>query len=251
MITHIQKLGTIYRFGMMAALSFPKCWRDWRELIRQLYYVGVLSLPIVILSALTLGFVLNLLSYAALIYINSQEAVGRYIANGILREMAPVVGGLVFIGRAASSITAELGLMKVSDQITSLEMIGVDVWRYVYFPRFWAMIISFPLLVAVFAYTGLLGAYFYSTINLHLDAGYYWSVMTEFVYFSFDLLMMFIKGLTFPIVIATYALYFGVHVRPTPISLSLASTKTVVVSAGTIFLLDYIVTAIITGVWLP
>lgn len=251
MIGRLDKLGSVFVFGFRAMVSVPRRWVDWRELFHQIYYVGVLSIPIIIITAVSLGFVLTLLSYYATVFINSQESVGRFIAGGIMREMAPIIGGLVFIGRAASSTTAELGLMKVSDQIASLEMIGVDVWRHVYFPRFWAIVLTFPMLVVIFSFMGLMGAYWYSVYNLNLDGGYFWSVMNEHLFVSFDVFMLMIKGISFPFIIAVLTLFFGTHLKPTPIALSLASTKTVVLSAGSILVMDYIVTAIITGSWLP
>ena len=105
--------------------------------------------------------------------------------------------------------------MKVSDQIASLEMIGVDVWRHVYFPRFWAIVLTFPMLVVI-SFMGLMGAYWYSVYNLNLDGGYFWSVMNEHLFVSFDVFMLMIKGITFPFIIAVLTLYFGTHLKPTP-----------------------------------
>jgi len=217
------------------------------ELLKQLYFVGVQSLAIVIVSGLFIGMVLALQGYNALVEFSAEQSLGPMVALSLLRELGPVVTGLLFAGRAGSALTAEIGLMKATEQISSMEMMAVDPLRRVIAPRFWAGVISMPLLAFVFSMVGILGGHLVGVEWLGIDAGSFWSVMQAAVELKEDIGNGFIKSVVFAIAITWIALFNGYNSVPTAAGVSQATTQTVVVSSLVVLGLDFLLTALMFG----
>ncbi|TVP93643.1 MAG: lipid asymmetry maintenance ABC transporter permease subunit MlaE [Pseudomonadaceae bacterium] len=213
-------------------------------LCRQLYSVGVLSLPIIIVSGLFIGMVLALQGYNILVDFGSESAVGQMVALTILRELGPVVTALLFAGRAGSALTAEIGLMKATEQLSSLEMIGVDPLKYVIAPRLWAGFISMPLLAAVFSVVGIWGGAMVAVDWLGVYDGSYWGNMQASVAFGHDVMNGMIKALVFAFVVTWIAVFQGYDCEPTSEGISRATTRTVVYASLAVLGLDFILTAL-------
>ena len=205
-------------------------------LVKQLYSVGVLSLAIIVVSGLFIGMVLALQGYNILISYGSEQAVGQMVALTLLRELGPVVTGLLFAGRAGSALTAEIGNMKAPEQLSSLEMIGVDPLKYIVAPRLWAGFISMPLGGAMVA-VDWLGVY----------EGSFWANMQNSVQFTEDVLNGVIKSIVFAFVVTWIAVYQGYDCEPTSEGISRATTRTVVYASLAVLGLDFILTALMFG----
>ncbi|MBD5771706.1 lipid asymmetry maintenance ABC transporter permease subunit MlaE [Marinomonas colpomeniae] len=216
-------------------------------LVKQLYSVGVLSLVIVIVSGAFIGMVLALQGYSILAKFGSEEAVGQLLALSLLRELAPVVTALLFAGRAGSSLTAEIGLMKATEQLSSFEMMGVDPLRRVIAPRFIAGVICLPLLSLIFSATGIVGGLVVSVGWLGVNDGAFWSLMQQSVYFDTDIINGFIKALCFAVVVTWIAVYQGYECIPTSEGIGKATTRTVVLGSLAILALDFVLTAAMFG----
>jgi len=202
---------------------------------------------IIVVSGLFIGMVLGLQGYTILVDFASEDAVGQMVALSLVRELAPVVTALLFAGRAGSAITAEIGLMKATEQLASLEMIGVDPLRRIVAPRLWAGFISMPLLSMIFAIVGIYGGAVVSIDWLGVYSGSFWSVMQSSVDFYDDVLNGVIKSLVFGFVITWIAVYQGLESIPTSEGISQATTRTVVYSSLMILALDFVLTALMFG----
>ncbi len=213
-------------------------------LCRQLYAVGVLSLPIIIVSGLFIGMVLALQGYNILVDFGSESAVGQMVALTILRELGPVVTALLFAGRAGSALTAEIGLMKATEQLSSLEMIGVDPLKYVIAPRLWAGFISMPILAAIFSVVGIWGGAMVAVDWLGVYDGSYWGNMQASVAFGHDVMNGMIKAVVFAFVVTWIAVFQGYDCEPTSEGISRATTRTVVYASLAVLGLDFILTAL-------
>ncbi|MBD9416815.1 lipid asymmetry maintenance ABC transporter permease subunit MlaE [Pseudomonas sp. PDM16] len=216
-------------------------------LIRQLYSVGVLSLPIIVVAGLFIGMVLALQGYNILTSYGSEQAVGQMVALTLLRELGPVVTGLLFAGRAGSALTAEIGNMKSTEQLSSLEMIGVDPLKYIIAPRLWAGFISMPLLAAIFSVVGIWGGAMVAVDWLGVYEGSFWSNMQNSVQFTEDVLNGVIKSMVFAFVVTWIAVFQGYDCEPTSEGISRATTKTVVYASLAVLGLDFILTALMFG----
>ena len=216
-------------------------------LVRQLYSVGVLSLPIIIVAGLFIGMVLALQGYNILTSYGSEQAVGQMVALTLLRELGPVVTGLLFAGRAGSALTAEIGNMKSTEQLSSLEMIGVDPLKYIIAPRLWAGFISMPLLAAIFSVVGIWGGAMVAVDWLGVYEGSFWSNMQSSVEFTEDVLNGVIKSMVFAFVATWIAVFQGYDCEPTSEGISRATTKTVVYASLAVLGLDFILTALMFG----
>lgn len=221
--------------------------RLWRELIKQLYFVGVQSLAIIVVSGLFIGMVLALQGYNALVEFSAEQSLGPMVALSLLRELGPVVTGLLFAGRAGSALTAEIGLMKATEQLSSMEMMAVDPLRRVIAPRFWAGVISMPLLAFVFSMVGVIGGHIVGVEWLGIDAGSFWSIMQAAVELGEDIGNGFIKSVVFAIAITWIALFNGYNALPTAAGVSQATTQTVVISSLVVLGLDFLLTALMFG----
>jgi len=216
-------------------------------LFKQIYSVGVLSLVIIIVSGLFIGMVLALQGYTILAQFGSEQAVGQLLALTLLRELGPVVTALLFAGRACSALTAEIGLMKATEQLSSLEMMGVDPYRRIIAPRFIAGLICLPILSIVFSAVGILGGEFVAVGWLGIHGGSFWSLMQQSVFFSTDVVNGIIKAFCFAIATTWIAVFQGYECEPTSEGIGRATTRTVVLGSLSILALDFILTAAMFG----
>jgi phospholipid/cholesterol/gamma-HCH transport system permease protein len=203
----------------------------------------VLSLIIILVSGLFVGMVLGLQGYDTLVRYGSSSALGVLVALSLVRELGPVVAGLLFASRAGSAITAEIGLMKATEQLAAMEMMAVDPIARVIAPRFWAGVISMPLLAAMFSAMGVFGGYLVGVRLIGVDEGSFWSQMEAAVDFQEDILNGVIKSLVFGVAITWIAVFEGYDAPPTAEGVSGATTRTVVNSSLTILALDFMLTA--------
>lgn len=217
---------------------------QYHDLVPQLYAIGCLSLAIIGISGLFIGFVLGLQGYYTLSRFGAENALGQLLALSIVRELAPVVTGLLFAGRAGSAMTSEIGLMKATDQLDSLSMMGVDPMRKVIAPRFWAGQISMPILMTIFAAIAILGGYWVGVTWLGVSSGPFWGNMQSSVNFSADILNGLIKSVVFGTVVTWIAIYQGYACVPTSEGIAKATTRCVVYSSLAILALDFILTAV-------
>jgi phospholipid/cholesterol/gamma-HCH transport system permease protein len=213
-----------------------------RLVVHQIYNAGARSLIIIMLSGLFVGMVLGLQGFDLLQRFGSEEALGVAAALGLLKELGPVVTALLFAGRAGTSLTSEIGLMRATDQLTAMEMMAVDPMRYVAAPRFMGGVVALPLLAAIFSIVGLYGAQLVGVQLMNVDNGSFWSQMQGSVQLD-DVVEGVIKSLAFGFACSLIAVYEGYHAAPTAEGVGLATTRTVVASSVLILLIDYILTA--------
>lgn len=243
----VQSLGRsgIFLLGVLFGRRAPG--GGMHLLVKQLYSVGVLSLAIVIVSGLFIGMVLALQGYSILTNYGSEQAVGQMVALTLLRELGPVVTALLFAGRAGSALTAEIGNMKSTEQLSSLEMIGVDPLKYIIAPRLWAGFISLPLLTMIFSVVGVWGGAMVAVDWLGVYEGSFWSNMQSSVSFREDVLNGLIKSIVFAFVVTWIAVFQGYDCEPTSEGISRATTRTVVYASLAVLGLDFILTALMFG----
>lgn len=215
-----------------------------KDCINQLLSVGTLSLIIIIVSAIFIGAVLGLQGYYTLSQFGAADALGQMIALTILRELGPVVTALLFAGRACSALASEIGLMKTTEQLVSMRMIGVDPIRRVIAPRFWAGVISVPLLTLVFNAVSIIGGYCIGVIWLGVNSGSFWGNMQGSVSFYDDVLNGIAKSAVFGVVVTWIAVYQGYMCTPTSSGIARATTKTVVYASLAVLGLDFFLTAV-------
>jgi phospholipid/cholesterol/gamma-HCH transport system permease protein len=211
--------------------------------IREIYFAGVLSLIIVSVSALFVGMVLALQGYDTLVRYGASEAVGTLVALSLVRELGPVIAALLFASRAGSAITAEIGLMKATEQLAAMEMMAVDPIARVVGPRFWGGVVSMPLLAAIFSAIGIFGGYLIAVVLIGVDFGSFWSQMRAAVDWQSDVVNGILKSFVFGIAVSWIAVFEGYDALPTAEGVSRATTRTVVISALAILMLDFALTA--------
>lgn len=240
-------LGRSAIFLVHALLGRSSIGGSFQLLVKQLYSVGVMSLAIIIVSGLFIGMVLSLQGFSILTKYGSEQAVGQMVALTLLRELGPVVTALLFAGRAGSALTAEIGNMKSTEQLSSLEMIGVDPLKYIVAPRLWAGFISLPLLAMIFSVVGIWGGSWVAIDWLGVYEGSFWSNMQNSVSFSGDVINGVIKSVVFAFVVTWIAVFQGYDCEPTSEGISRATTKTVVYASLAVLGLDFILTALMFG----
>jgi len=244
-----EHVGVSGLFLLRTIFRKPRVMRLFPLVVEQVYFVGVLSFVIIALSGLFIGMVLALQGYNILERFGSVEQLGQLVALSVVRELGPVIGGLLFAGRAGSSLTAEIGLMQATEQLASMEMMAVDpLWRIIA-PRFWAGVISMPVLIAIFCVVAVFGSYLVGVEWLGVDAGQFWSNMQASVNFRIDIVNGIIKGFVFGIVITWIAVYQGYYATPTAAGIGRATTKTVVYGSLVVLGLDFILTSFMLGGW--
>lgn len=216
-------------------------------LLKQMYSVGVLSFLIILVSGLFVGMVLGLQGFYILSDFGAEETLGVMVAASLVRELGPVVSALLFAGRAGSALTAEIGLMKATEQLSGMEMMAVDPIKRIISPRFLAGIISTPLLAAIFSSIGVFGGHIVGVGMLGVDDGAFWAQMQASIDFSEDIVNGIIKSMVFGFVVSWIALFEGYDAIPTSEGVSRATTRTVVNSAFSILGLDFILTALMFG----
>ena len=240
-------LGRGCLFFMDACVGFGSLVTRPTLLVKQLYSVGALSLMIIVISGLFVGMVLALQGFYILSNFGAEEALGVMVAASLVRELGPVVAALLYSGRAGSALTAEIGLMKATEQLSGMEMMAIDPMKRVISPRLLAGILSMPLLAAIFSALGIIGGYFVGVGLLGVDDGAYWSQMQAGLDFNKDIVNGIIKSFVFGIVVTWIAVFEGYDAIPTSEGVSRATTRTVVQSAFAILGLDFIMTALMFG----
>ncbi len=233
-------------FLAQSAVGVPSR-EGWYLWLRQMHFVGVLSIAIVLVSGLFIGMVLALQGYTILVDFGAEQALGQMVALSLLRELSPVVAALLFAGRAGSALTAEIGLMKATEQLTSMEMIGVDPLRRVVAPRLWAGFVALPLLTIGFSVVGIYGGYLVGVEWLGVFEGSYWGGMQSSVAFIGDVGNGMIKSMVFALVVTWIAVFQGYDLVPTAEGISRATTRTVVYSSLAVLGLDFVLTAVMFG----
>jgi phospholipid/cholesterol/gamma-HCH transport system permease protein len=237
--SHLLLLGILG--GLPSLLPRP------RLLIAQLYGVGVLSVLIVVVSGLFVGMVLGLQGHYVLAQFGAAESLGVMVAASLVRELGPVVTALLVAGRAGSALTAEIGLMKATEQLSALEMMAVDPVKRVLTPRFFGGLLAMPLLAAMFSAVGVLGGWFVGVGLLGVDDGAFWSQMQARLDPWEDVANGIVKSVVFGVVVTWIALYEGYDAEPTARGVSSATTRTVVQSALAVLGLDFVLTALMFG----
>jgi phospholipid/cholesterol/gamma-HCH transport system permease protein len=240
-------LGRSTVFLLRALFGSGSSGNSLQLLIKQLYSVGVMSLAIIVVSGVFIGMVLSLQGFSILAKYGSEQAVGQMVALTLLRELGPVVTALLFAGRAGSALTAEIGNMKSTEQLSSLAMIGVDPLKYIVAPRLWAGFISMPLLAMIFSVVGIWGGAMVAVDWLGVYEGSFWANMQSSVAFREDVLNGVIKSLVFAFVVTWIAVFQGYDCEPTSEGISRATTRTVVYASLAVLGLDFILTALMFG----
>nr|WP_322939805.1 lipid asymmetry maintenance ABC transporter permease subunit MlaE [Pseudomonas sp. s4] len=243
----VATLGRSVLFLGGALLGRSRAGKPLQLLIKQLFAVGVMSLAIIVVSGIFIGMVLALQGYNILVSYGSEQAVGQMVALTLLRELGPVVTALLFAGRAGSALTAEIGNMKSTEQLSSLEMIGVDPLKYIVAPRLWAGFISMPLLAMIFSVVGIWGGAMVAVDWLGVYEGSFWANMQNSVSFYDDVLNGVIKSVVFAFVVTWIAVFQGYDCEPTSEGISRATTRTVVYASLAVLGLDFILTALMFG----
>jgi len=240
----VGRLGYAARFFALVLYHSPAAFRRMQLTLREIYFSGVLSLVIILVSGLFVGMVLALQGYETLQRFGASESLGVLVALSLVRELGPVVAGLLFASRAGSAITAEIGLMKATEQISAMEMMAVDPIARVVAPRFWGGVLSMPLLAALFSAMGIFGGYLIGVQLIGVDAGAFWSQMQAAVDWNKDILNGVIKSVVFGVAVTWIAVFEGYDATPTAEGVSRATTRTVVTSSLAILALDFILTAL-------
>lgn len=260
MIDQVALLGrwgidNLRQFGKAGLLFFqilfypPNVKKGFPLVVQQIYSEGVLSLLIIVVSSLFIGMVLALQGYHTLAKFGASQELGPLVALSVVRELGPVVTAILFAGRAGSAVTAEIGLMKATEQLSSMEMMAVDPLRRVISPRFWGGFISMPLLTLIFNATAIYGAYLVGVKWLGLDAGVFWSNMQSSVEFHADIVNGVLKSLVFGIAVTWIAVFQGYFAVPTSAGIANATTRSVVYASLAVLGLDFVLTAMMIGEW--
>lgn len=246
----IQSCAAFGRAGWMlfhALKGKPEPVKHGRFLIQQIYVSGVQSLLIILVSGLFIGMVLGLQGYMVLKTYGAETSLGMLVSLSLLRELAPVVTGLLFAGRAGSALTAEIGLMKATEQLSVMEMMAVDPLRRVIAPRFYGGIISMPMLSIMFTAIAISGGALVGIGWKGIDSGFFWTALQHSVSFRLDIVNSVIKSMVFAVFITWIALFNGYDAIPTSEGISRATTRTVVHSSLVILGLDFVLTALMFG----
>jgi len=242
--SNVWRLGYAGRFLAYLMLHSGTALRRFHLTVKEVYFAGVLSLIIILVSGLFVGMVLALQGYETLQRFGASESLGVLVALSLVRELGPVVAGLLFASRAGSAITAEIGLMKATEQLSAMEMMAVDPIARVVAPRFWGGVISMPLLAALFSAMGIFGGYIVGVQLIGVDAGAFWSQMQAAVEWDKDIINGVIKSVVFGFAVTWIAVFEGYDAAPTAEGVSRATTRTVVISSLAILALDFVLTAL-------
>jgi phospholipid/cholesterol/gamma-HCH transport system permease protein len=234
-------------FGRLVSL-FGASFRRFGLVRDQVHFLGNYSLAIITVSGLFVGFVLGLQGYYTLQRYGSSEALGLLVALSLVRELGPVVTALLFAGRAGTSLTAEIGLMRAGEQLSAMEMMAVDPVRRILAPRFWAGVIAMPLLAAVFSAVGIMGGWVVGVVMIGVDAGAFWSQMQGGVDVLKDVGNGVVKSFVFGVTVTFVALLQGYRAQPTPEGVSRATTRTVVMASLAVLALDFVLTALMFSI---
>jgi len=240
----LRSLGHAAFFFVELMRAIPAALRRFGLVVVQIHAIGNLSLLIILASGLAVGFVLALQLYYALVVYGAAESLGLIVNLSLVRELGPVVTGLLFAGRAGTSLTAEIGLMKAGEQIAAMEMMAIDPKSRVLAPRFLAGIVSMPILAILFSAIGIMGAYVVAVLLIGIDAGNFWSIMQSRVDVWRDVANGIVKSAVFGVICTVVALYQGYETEATPEGVAYATTRTVVISSLAVLGMDFILTAL-------
>ena len=240
----LQALGHATFFFLDLLRAIPESLRRFGLVVAQVHAIGNRSLVIILASGLAVGFVLALQLYYALVTYGAAESLGLIVNLALVRELGPVVTALLFAGRAGTSLTAEIGLMKAGEQLSAMELMAIDPKSRVLAPRFIAGVFSMPILAILFSAIGILGAYVVAVLLIGVDAGNFWSIMQGRVDVFRDVGNGIVKSFVFGIICTAVALYQGYETQATPEGVAYATTRTVVISSLGILGMDFILTAL-------
>jgi phospholipid/cholesterol/gamma-HCH transport system permease protein len=240
----LRVLGHAAFFFVDLLRFIPAALRRLGLVVTQIHAIGNRSLAIIVASGLAVGFVLALQMYYALVTYGAAESLGLVVNLALVRELGPVVAALLFAGRAGTSLTAEIGLMKAGEQLAAMELMAVDPRSRVLAPRFIGGVVSMPLLAALFSTVGILGAYVVAVLLIGVDAGNFWSLMQAKVDVWRDVGNGLVKAFVFGVICTVVALFQGYETQPTPEGVAYATTRTAVVSSLLVLAMDFILTAL-------
>jgi phospholipid/cholesterol/gamma-HCH transport system permease protein len=240
----LQALGHNAEFFAELVKNLPAAVRRFFLVVAQIHAIGNYSLVIILASGMAVGFVLGLQGYYTLSRYGAAESLGLLVALSLVRELGPVVTALLYAGRAGTSLTAEIGLMKAGEQLAAMEMMAIDPKQRVLAPRFVGGIIAMPLLAALFSAVGILGGYVVGVLLIGIDAGQFWSQMQDGVDVFDDVGNGIVKSFVFGVACTFVALYQGYEAQATPEGVAQATTRTVVISSLAVLILDFVLTAL-------
>lgn len=240
----LHSLGHAAFFFVDVLRRCPAALRRFSLVVAQVHAIGNLSLVIIVASGLAVGFVLALQMYYALVKYGAAESLGLIVNLALVRELGPVVTALLFAGRAGTSLTAEIGLMKAGEQLAAMEMMAIDPKVRVLAPRFIGGIVSMPILAALFSAIGILGAYVVAVLLIGVDSGNFWSIMQNSVDVWRDVGNGIVKSAVFGVICTAVALYQGYETQATPEGVAYSTTRTVVISSLAVLGMDFILTAL-------
>ena len=242
-VDNVWRLGFATRFFLAVLSQSGTAFQRFGLTLREIYVSGVLSLIIILVCGFFVGLILGLQGYETLQRYGSTEALGILVALSLTRELGPVVAALLFASRAGSSVTAEIGLMKTTEQLKAMDMMAVNPVARVVAPRFWGGVISMPLLAALFSAMGVFGAWVIGVLFIGVDDGAFWSQMQASVDFRYDIWSGVVKSFVFGMAVSLIAVFEGYDAAPTAEGVSRAITRTVVNSALAILALDFVLTS--------
>ena len=240
----LRVLGHHATFFVELLRACPAALRRPYLVVAQIHAIGNLSLVIILASGLAVGFVLALQMYYALVTYGAAESLGLIVNLSLVRELGPVVTGLLFAGRAGTSLTAEIGLMKAGEQLAAMDMMAIDPLSRVLAPRFIGGIVSMPILAILFSTVGILGAYVVAVLLIGVDSGNFWSIMQTGVDVQRDVGNGIVKSMVFGVICTFVALYQGYETQATPEGVAHATTRTVVIASLGVLAMDFILTAL-------
>ena len=246
-IRAIERLGRASVFFMKIVAAIPSIVKRPSVTIKQIYSVGVLTVVITVVAGGFVGMVLAFQGYYTLVDFGAESSLGLLVALSLTRELGPVLSALLYTGRAGSALTAEIALMKTTDQLAALEMMAVNPVERIVAPRMAAGIIAVPLLCAMFTLVGIMGGYFVGVIQLGIDSGVYWASIRDGVDIYDDLVNGFIKSAVFGTIVTWVSVFEGYDAYPSAEGISSATTRTVVTASLAVLGFDYILTALMFG----
>jgi phospholipid/cholesterol/gamma-HCH transport system permease protein len=240
----LQSMGHAAYFFAALLQHAPTALRRFGLVVAQIHAIGNRSLVIILASGLAVGFVLALQMYYALVTYGAAESLGLVVNLSLVRELGPVVAALLFAGRAGTSLTAEIGLMKAGEQLSAMELMAIDPKSRVLAPRFLGGVVSMPILAILFSTVGILGAYVVAVMLIGVDAGNFWAIMQARVDVLRDVGNGIVKSIVFGVICTSVALYQGYETKATPEGVAYATTRTVVISSLGVLGMDFILTAL-------
>lgn len=241
-INFFHRVGLSVFLLIHSLFCVPNFHKSFKRVIYQLYFVGVLSLLVIFVSGCFIGMVLGIQGYNVLVKFSAEQELGQMIAVSVIRELGPVITSLLFAGRSGSSLTSEIGFMKMTEQLSSMSIMGVDPFKRIIGPRFWAVQISLPLLSLIFIKISIIGSFIIGVFFLGIDSGSFWSNMQTVIVFQEDVFNSIVKTFIFGFVIAWIAVFQGIFCKPTAEGIGYATTNTVVYSSLSIFIIDFFLT---------